>query len=191
MGATASALRGFVWKECSRCMRVLPAGTKHFHKGSGTFGFRGWCRPCTTKQSVDYGRTPAGKARTKRAQSKPTRRLVNAARSRLIKSVNKAALDSKLWTHLKNGFEPGMSVANRGSEWDIDHVIPITAFDMQCPMQRAAANHHVNLQPLFKRDNIKKGNKHCRLLKEAYLAWYNKVVWTKHARIDSYFAAHA
>jgi hypothetical protein len=168
-------------------------GVKHWHpnKTQSNFGFRRWCRPCTTKQSIAYGKTLAGRERTRRAAQQPKRKLACAVRNRL-KIALKNALTHKrvslsksvgtstcgLLQHIEAQLRPGMTIENRGTVWDIDHIIHVCAFDLSDEMQQAAVNYYINLQPMLRGDNIRKGGKHCRLLKEAYLAWYGKVIWT-------------
>ena len=65
------------------------------------------------------------------------------------------------WKHLESQFKPGMTKENHGSfGWHVDHKIPCAAFDLRCPVQQLACFHYSNLQPLWWRDNIKKGAKY-------------------------------
>lgn len=63
----------------------------------------------------------------------------------------------QLRTHIESKFKRGMTWANRGKVWHVDHIKPITAFDLTDPAQRMACNHYTNLQPLRARLNIAKG----------------------------------
>ena len=63
---------------------------------------------------------------------------------------------SDLINHLKFLFLNGMSFENYG-EWEIDHIIPISSAKDENEIY--LLNHYTNLQPLWKIDNIKKGNK--------------------------------
>jgi hypothetical protein len=58
--------------------------------------------------------------------------------------------------HLEAQFLPGMSWANR-SAWHIDHIRPLSSFDLSDPDQFRAASHYTNLQPLWAADNLRKG----------------------------------
>lgn len=60
--------------------------------------------------------------------------------------------------YLESKFEPGMSWNNR-REWEIDHIIPCTSFDLTDPKQQKECFHFSNLQPLWREDNRKKYNK--------------------------------
>jgi hypothetical protein len=67
---------------------------------------------------------------------------------------------SQLRRHLESLFLPGMTWANRGIHgWHIDHIIPVSRFDLSDPAQQAAAFHYTNLQPLWAKDNRRKSNK--------------------------------
>lgn len=48
----------------------------------------------------------------------------------------------------------------RISEIDIDHIKPCSKFDLTDPEQQKICFHYSNLQPLWKIDNLKKGNKY-------------------------------
>ncbi len=77
---------------------------------------------------------------------------------RTIKLIGCSA--AQLAAHLESLFEPGMTWGNRGRNgWHIDHIIPLAKFDLTDPEQQAAAFHYTNLQPLWAKDNIRKGAK--------------------------------
>jgi hypothetical protein len=62
-----------------------------------------------------------------------------------------------LKAHLESLFQPGMSWENRGRKgWHIDHIRPLSAFDLTDPEQCRAACHYTNLQPLWALDNQRK-----------------------------------
>lgn len=67
----------------------------------------------------------------------------------------------QLKKHLEKQFEPGMTWGNRGTEWHIDHIVPVAAFNFETPddidFKRCWAL--TNLRPLWAPDNIKKRDK--------------------------------
>lgn len=66
----------------------------------------------------------------------------------------------ELKRHLESLFTEGMSWSNWGRGrgcWNIDHIIPLAAFDMRDREQRHKANHYSNLRPLWYEENAKKG----------------------------------
>jgi len=42
--------------------------------------------------------------------------------------------------------------------WHIDHIIPVSKFDLTCDAHVRACFHHSNMQPLWEADNIRKKN---------------------------------
>jgi hypothetical protein len=59
--------------------------------------------------------------------------------------------------HISAQFQPGMSWANHGAEWQIDHIHPRAAFDMRDPDQLAKCWALGNLRPLWAAENSAKG----------------------------------
>ena len=64
----------------------------------------------------------------------------------------------ELKLHLENQFTEGMSWENYG-QWHIDHIRPLSWFDITNPDEVAIANHYSNLQPLWAEENLLKGNR--------------------------------
>ncbi len=62
-----------------------------------------------------------------------------------------------LKTHLESQFQPGMSWENYG-KWHIDHIRPLSSFDLTDENQLSSACRFTNLQPLWKKDNLRKGS---------------------------------
>jgi len=60
--------------------------------------------------------------------------------------------------HLEARFVPGMTWENYG-EWHIDHIRPVTKFNLLLLENQLECFHYTNLQPLWAKDNIRKGNK--------------------------------
>lgn len=66
--------------------------------------------------------------------------------------------------HLEKQFRDGMSWANR-KEWHVDHIRPLTSFDLTKPEQQRIAFHYSNLQPLWAKENRSKAARvECRTL---------------------------
>jgi len=56
-------------------------------------------------------------------------------------------------------FKEGMTWDNHGVVWEIDHIIPLAAFDLTRKDQQMLANHYTNLRPLWKALNRLKADK--------------------------------
>ena len=63
--------------------------------------------------------------------------------------------------HLELQFRQGMSWENYGTAWDIDHIKPLLGKgrDLTDHKQLAEVCHYTNLQPLWKQENQRKGNR--------------------------------
>lgn len=76
--------------------------------------------------------------------------LKSQGKNKLGKTINYLGCDyNKLKEHLENHFIKGMCWENYG-QWEIDHIIPVS---------KGGSFNYLNLQPLWKTDNRKKGNK--------------------------------
>jgi len=63
----------------------------------------------------------------------------------------------KLW--LEQQFQPGMTWENYGSEWHIDHIIPLSKVDLIDRKQLLRVCHWFNLRPLWAEENLSRGNR--------------------------------
>lgn len=59
--------------------------------------------------------------------------------------------------HIERQFLPGMSWQNHG-EWHVDHIHPLTAFNLLDVAERREANSLSNLRPMWALDNLKKSD---------------------------------
>lgn len=59
--------------------------------------------------------------------------------------------------HIQKQFKRGMHWNNYGTAWHIDHIIPLAKWDLTKEDQRIRAANILNLQPMWARDNMKKG----------------------------------
>lgn len=108
---------------------------------------------------------------TKRIKEDTNYKLMCNLRSRLYKAskglrkAGSAVRDlgctiPELKEHLENQFQEGMSWNNHGKYgWHIDHIKPLSSFDLSNKTQFLEACHYTNLQPLWARDNLSKGSK--------------------------------
>ncbi len=107
--------------------------------------------------------------KAERYKTDPTYRLIHNLRKRLRKALKgnsksdttKALIGCStkfLRNHLESQFTDGMSWDNYGA-WHVDHEHPCSEFDMTNPDEQRACFHYSNLQPLWAKENIKKGAK--------------------------------
>lgn len=61
--------------------------------------------------------------------------------------------------YLEKQFKRGMSWSNYG-RWHVDHIRPCASFDLTDPEQQRVCFHYTNLQPLWAKENLRKGAKH-------------------------------
>ena len=63
-----------------------------------------------------------------------------------------------LKSHLEKQFKEGMNWNNYG-EWELDHIKPISRYDLNNPDEAKECFNYKNLQPLWKTENRQKHNK--------------------------------
>ena len=62
--------------------------------------------------------------------------------------------------HLESQFTEGMTWENYGLKgWHVDHIMPISSYDLTHEDEVKKACHYTNLQPLWWQDNLEKGDK--------------------------------
>lgn len=69
----------------------------------------------------------------------------------------------ELKVHLESLWKPGMNWDNHAhTGWHIDHIKPLSAFNLSDPEELKKATHYTNLQPLWYNENMSKGGKYGR-----------------------------
>lgn len=108
----------------------------------------------------------------KRKQEDPSFKLSLHLRSRLSHALKEGHHRLKCGSHvldlgctieelkkyLESLFKPGMTWDNWSKDgWHVDHIRPLSSFDLTNPIQFKEACHYSNLQPLWAEENLSKG----------------------------------
>jgi hypothetical protein len=104
-----------------------------------------------------------------RRKTDPTFKLTKNMRTRLYNALkgNSKSLRTfevigcspeQLKKYLESKFVADMNWINYG-EWHVDHIVPLSKFNLTNPDELKKACHYINLQPLWAADNFLKGNK--------------------------------
>ncbi len=120
---------------------------------------------------IRYKKTEKYKIVQDRYRNKPERKIIETLRSRfktslLAQGESKRSSIFKLLgctkEYFKKYFESifieNMSWNNFG-KWQIDHILPCSAFDLKNSEEQEICFHYTNLRPLWKQENLKKNNK--------------------------------
>lgn len=118
------------------------------------------CKTCRDKNVTRYTKEQ------KRIRSSMKANLVARLKQRLINKNKKSTFDvlnytvEELKQHLESKFQPGMTWDNYG-QWEIDHITPDSWFEYNSFEDEGFKKSWAleNLQPLWKNDNARKGNR--------------------------------
>ena len=106
-----------------------------------------------------------------RKNARPEIRICNSLRCRIREKIKNIQLKvhlsktigkkpRELKDYIESKWLPGMTWENYGLYgWHIDHIRPCSSFDLNNPEEIQKINHFSNLQPLWAKDNIAKGDK--------------------------------
>jgi hypothetical protein len=144
-------------KSCTKCNTVKEY--VGFHKDPNMLdGRRSFCKRCEhTATDIRRKRDPNVRI------AENTRRRINF----LVRGEQKSIATQKLlgcttkeiMTHLELLFADGMTWENYG-EWHIDHIKPCSKFDLTDEQEQLECFNYKNLQPLWAKDNLSKGDKY-------------------------------
>lgn len=108
--------------------------------------------------------------RRKYIRNSPRARIANNARDRIRRMIGSQGWGrgrsrrligcdpDTLCLILEAQFLPGMTWDNYGSAWHVDHIIPLSAYDLTDLEQQREAFHYTNLQPMWAHENMAKGD---------------------------------
>jgi hypothetical protein len=119
-----------------------------------------------TKEEIDA-------RRPRKYKNQICSRIARALRSRLRDGLKAQLVEKRCSTikdlgmsldefivYFEKLFQPGMNWGNWSYDgWHIDHILPLSSFNLEDPEEQKKAVHYTNLQPLWARDNQSKGAK--------------------------------
>jgi hypothetical protein len=175
-------------RTCTKCKKDLPFDQFNKEK-LGKHGLKPYCKACQSKYNRKYNRKKKNDiANRKKKYLKENREkirdykykryhsnldfrikcILRARINKVVKGESKSdntmslvgcSVD-ELKIHLESQFQEGMSWDNYGIEgWHVDHIKPCASFDMSDPEEQKKCFHYSNLQPLWAKDNLEKGDK--------------------------------
>lgn len=158
------------YKKCSKCLMAKDAGS--------FYSKQPWCKSCEKDRNKSWYLANKDKriaycaAYVDERRSTDTEyKLRNSLRNRLNIAIKKNVKSgssvndlgcsiSELKAYLESKFQPGMSWDNWSRDgWHIDHIIPLSSFDLSNTEELKKACHYTNLQPMWAKDNLSKSNK--------------------------------
>lgn len=152
-------------KQCSKCS-ILQSLTNFTKRNDSKHGYRFECNSCKRKDLQTYYKHVYNKIRRERMQSDPEKRLIRSHRNRVWKVLKRKTQKSieylgcdvkQLMIWLSFQFRDGMTMDNYGSFWTLDHVLPLSLFDLNNTEHQTIAFNWKNMQPSV--DNSEKNNK--------------------------------
>lgn len=168
-------------KECIKCHDNKDL-TDFFKTSHTKGGFDNSCKKCVMMRHRLYQQSEKGKIVHRKASTKwsakkrkesPQFKLTLQLRNRVknaIKTGHRSGSAVKdlgctvkeCIEHIESLFTSGMNWENHGrgkNKWHIDHITPLSSFDLTDREQFLRACHFTNLQPLWQTDNLKKSNR--------------------------------
>lgn len=118
------------------------------------------------KANPDKWREHKRKQHRKQRQ-RPINRIISNVRKRLrdVMKGKRNALNvvgctrKQLQQHLQSQFTKDMHWNNYGTYWHVDHIVPVSHFDLNNPEHRKLVHHYTNLRPMEAMANMVRGNK--------------------------------
>ena len=151
-------------KRCKRCNVVKPIS--EFSNSSRTKDkLRYWCRLCESNSNSTWpknNREYVNKYKRERRANNESLRLANNLRSGLRQALLRQSTHKTIKTEdllgfsfneFKKDIEFLMTTYMKWNNIELDHVHPLSCFNLTDPNQLKEANHYSNIQPLLKRDN--------------------------------------
>jgi hypothetical protein len=126
---------------------------------------REWTRAYREKHPDKY--KEKCRANRRKQASKPLNRIISNVRKRFRdvlrgKRPARAVVGcskTELEAHLQSQFTKQMQWNNYGTYWHVDHIVPVSHFDLTNPEHVKLVHHYTNLRPMEAVANMRKSNK--------------------------------
>lgn len=164
--------------KCQSCKKILGL----IHKSASR---QPLCKPCITKQQREWKKRNPEKVKAyarktyKRIKKDNAGLMIKRFRDSTGKHAKRAGIRGcvkgkkleylgctaqELCTYLETQFQNGMTWNNYGHKsgvrcWEIDHIKPVSKYDLAIEKERRECFHYTNLQPMWVKDNQRKGNR--------------------------------
>jgi hypothetical protein len=162
-------------RKCWDCNETKPLNDFHRDK-SKKYGFDRQCKVCKNKYASEYRKKNKDKTNAYQREYYKNRKSNDRLWifKRNLRTRTCMAFNNKYWTkksgnidmlgtdyktafkYIESQFTEGMNWDNHG-EWHIDHIIPLSSAKTKEEMEKLC--HYTNLQPLWKKENLSKGDK--------------------------------
>ena len=159
-------------KICKNCKKELPSSEfRDYTTSGGNLSKRTECHDCEKKMGREYRQSEVGKSKAKAWMDKNKNDLAYKLRRNLGSRINfifkqdddfaitllNCNID-KFIDWLRSCYTEGMTDENYGTFWEVDHVIPISQFNLSKPSNVKLCFSWFNIMPLKKYDNRTKRN---------------------------------
>lgn len=170
--------------KCSKC-KVVKSYDEFSKNKSKKTGINSYCKDCMVEYRLEnkkrldkyfkeYGqenREKISKRSINRYRTNIQHNLAVSLRNRLYMALKRgdktgSAVDDlgcsikEFKKYLESKFTDGMNWKNKGrGGWHLDHIIPLSSFDLTNRDEFLEACHYTNIQPLWEKDNLIKSNK--------------------------------
>ena len=138
-------------KPCPQCKK-LKLYTEFYKCATNPFGLDSYCKDCRNSKVND------SKDKFRKQFSKVLHKAIIDENLCCLKVMGCDPQFLKQWFEFQ--FDEKMNWNNYGSYFQIDHVKPISLFNIEDENDKRLINHWSNLRPLEKHENISKGNKY-------------------------------
>lgn len=154
---------------CIECGLVFTANNDNHIFCSNECKYRNQYRRRKERGEIEYDGEYMRKYHKERRDNDPQFNMMGRIRHRTREAIRRGGFTKRsktyemlgcdwetLKNHIENQFVDGMSWENM-SDWDLDHIYPLSwCYTIE---ELEIYSHYTNLQPLWREDNLKKGNK--------------------------------